>query len=197
VSRSDGNELLISARSVMMGYLNDAKSTQASLLDHKWLRTGDLATIHGDSLISIKGRLKDILITSTGAKMSPSQKEAEILAELPCLSNVVVVGDNQPHLVAFLALSVHDDGDQLSQSAMNWCKHVAESNVTSVSEILGKKDERIFFAIQVKSFVFSLTFLLFSELGWNRQFERFLAIMPANQALDHFTQGNSPKPDDH
>ena len=67
-----------------------------------WLHTGDRAEIAG-GLICIKGRIKDIIVTSTGEKIPPADLEAVIAAD-PIFEPVLVLGEQRPYLVAILVL---------------------------------------------------------------------------------------------
>ena len=58
-----------------------------------WLHTGDQARIE-DGRIFITGRIKDILVTSTGEKIAPVDLETTILAD-PLFEQAMVVGDNR------------------------------------------------------------------------------------------------------
>ncbi|MFM2481990.1 AMP-binding protein [Celerinatantimonas sp. YJH-8] len=66
-----------------------------------WLATGDLAQIDAQGFITILGRRKNILITSFGRNISPEwiESEAQIYPEL---SRMIVVGEGQPHLSAWV-----------------------------------------------------------------------------------------------
>ena len=88
---SDG-ELLISG-SLMLGYLGDESSSPV-----EW-PTGDLAHIDDDGYVFIKGRKKNILITSFGRNVSPEWVEATLRCNR-ILLEAVVFGDGQAHLSA-------------------------------------------------------------------------------------------------
>jgi len=103
----------------------------------------------------ILGRSKDILIISSGSKVSPLSVEADIATALPCLSEVVVVGEGRANLVAFLSLDIdRDNGEEddilLSKRAIHWCRQVAGSEASTVSDIVDKHDEAVFYSIQVR-----------------------------------------------
>jgi long-chain acyl-CoA synthetase len=98
---ADG-ELLVRGPSVFDGYHNDPDST-AEVFDDGWLLTGDLAEVDPDGFVHITGRKKDLIITSSGKNISPSNIEAA-LRESRWISQAVVAGDNKPYLVALLTL---------------------------------------------------------------------------------------------
>ena len=108
---ADG-ELLARGPSVFQGYFKDADATRAAL-DDGWLSTGDLAAIDDDGFVSITGRKKELIITSSGKNIGPATIEAA-LKESRWISEAVVFGDNRPYLVALLALDP-DEAPKLAE----------------------------------------------------------------------------------
>ena len=102
-------EVASNGRNVFMGYLGDATKTRETFDRGFWLLSGDMATIE-DGFVTIKGRIKDVIITSGGKNIAPYPIEEKIKAELgDFVSNCVVVGDKQKHLACLLTVrAVHD-----------------------------------------------------------------------------------------
>jgi long-chain acyl-CoA synthetase len=96
---------------VFRGYRDDPEATAAAFAD-RWLRTGDLGSQDADGFVSITGRKKDLIITSSGKNITPSNLETA-LRESRWISEAVVFGDNRPYLVALLTL----DRDELATLA--------------------------------------------------------------------------------
>jgi len=100
--RIGGNdELLVRGPNVMAGYLNRPEDTQRAIEDG-WLHTGDQAAIR-NGRIAIKGRIKDILVTSSGEKIAPADLELAITSD-PLFAQVCIVGEKRPFLAALLVL---------------------------------------------------------------------------------------------
>jgi fatty-acyl-CoA synthase len=76
--------------SVMLGYWNDAKATQASIDAAGWMHSGDLATMDAEGYINIVGRLKDMIIRG-GENISPREIE-ELLHTHPKVCEAQVIG---------------------------------------------------------------------------------------------------------
>ena len=51
--------------------------------------------------------LVELIVLSDGTKVAPVPIEQMIKAELPVISNAVVIGDQRPYLVCLLTLKVH------------------------------------------------------------------------------------------
>jgi len=96
-------ELLVRSPGVMLGYWQQAQDTQEVIDKDGWLHTGDLAEIL-DEHIYIRGRSKEILVTSTGEKIAPADMESAILLD-PMFTQAMVVGEAKPYLAALLTLN--------------------------------------------------------------------------------------------
>ena len=100
----DKNELLVKGPNVMLGYWNDPQKTREAVDGEGWLHTGDVARIDDDGHVYIVGRLKEILVMSTGEKVPPNDLELAI-AEDPLFDQAMVVGEGKPHLAALIVLN--------------------------------------------------------------------------------------------
>lgn len=94
-------ELLLRGPSVMLGYWRDPEATRTCLDEAGWLRTGDKVSRLDTDRIYLTGRIKELLITATGEKVSPSQIESR-LRELSQIDQVMVVGEARPFLTALI-----------------------------------------------------------------------------------------------
>jgi long-chain acyl-CoA synthetase len=95
-------ELVVSGPSVMTGYWSQPEATRNAIDADGWLHTGDIAEIR-DGRVFIRGRLKEILVTSTGENVAPSDLEVALIVD-PLVAQVMVVGDNRPFLSALIVL---------------------------------------------------------------------------------------------
>ncbi len=103
VRLSEQSELLVRSPSVMNGYLRNQRATAEALSPDGWLRTGDIAEISNGSIF-ITGRLKEIIVLSTGEHVPPAAVEAAIQNDA-IFEQVCVVGDQRPCVVAVLVLN--------------------------------------------------------------------------------------------
>lgn len=104
VKLGEHNALLVRGPNVMLGYWNNPEATRAIISDDGWLNTGDIASIDEQGRITITGRLKDIIVTSTGEKVPPADMEAAILRD-PSFEQVMVIGEGRSYLSALVVLS--------------------------------------------------------------------------------------------
>ena len=98
----DDGELLARGPIVFAGYFKDEQATRETL-PKGWLATGDLGTIDADGFVTITGRKKDLIITSSGKNITPANIE-NALKQVRWISEAVAFGDNRPYLVALLTL---------------------------------------------------------------------------------------------
>lgn len=97
------DELLVRSPGMMLGYWRQSEATQQAIDHEGWLHTGDIAVIEDDYLF-IRGRLKEIIVTSTGEKASPVDLEMAITLD-PLFEQAMVVGEGKPYLGALLVLN--------------------------------------------------------------------------------------------
>ena len=108
----DGNgvgNMTLKGRNIFMGYLNKEDAIGTDLDPNGWITSGDSACYGNQGNLYIKGRLKEILITSGGKNIAPLVIENEIKEHLPFISNVVVIGDKKKFLSVLLTFKVEID----------------------------------------------------------------------------------------
>ena len=103
---ADDGELHARGPIVFAGYFKDEQATRETL-PGGWLATGDLGEIDSDGFVTITGRKKDLIITSSGKNITPANIE-NALKESRWISEAVVYGDGRPYLVALLTLDAEE-----------------------------------------------------------------------------------------
>ena len=97
VRLGEGDEIQIKGPSITRGYWNRPDATADAFTEDGWFRTGDVGGFNELGLLSIKGRIKEIIVTSTGEKVPPADLEAAIETD-PLFSQCYVIGENRPYL---------------------------------------------------------------------------------------------------
>ncbi len=82
--------LFVKGDNVMMGYYKNPESTEEALCPDGWLRTGDVCTMDNDGYLYIRGRDKNMILSSSGQNIYPEEIEAK-LNNLPLVAESVVV----------------------------------------------------------------------------------------------------------
>ncbi|MEU3948863.1 AMP-dependent synthetase/ligase [Streptomyces sp. NPDC029526] len=99
---AEDGEILVRGPSVFQGYVNDEAATRATLRGG-WLATGDLGRLDTEGYLTITGRKKDIIVTSSGKSVAPAALEQRLRMH-PLVHQAVVVGDNRPCVGALITL---------------------------------------------------------------------------------------------
>lgn len=97
------DELLVRSPGVMMGYWQRPGETRQAVDGEGWLHTGDQAEIVNNHIF-IRGRLKDILVTSTGEKVAPAEMEMCITRDT-LFDQALVIGEGRPYIAAIIVLN--------------------------------------------------------------------------------------------
>ena len=146
---AEDGEILVQGPQVSDSFFGEST---ANILDNGWLHTGDLGMVDREGRLVIKGRKKEILITSYGKNILPVKIE-ELLRRIPGMSEAMVIGDQRPSLSALLWLkdgivtpealkeidrSVHRLNDRLShpEQLKRWAI-IADSPAIESGELTG------------------------------------------------------------
>jgi long-chain acyl-CoA synthetase len=103
VAIAEDGEILLRGPHVFAGYYKDVAATSEARDPEGWLHTGDLGELSDDGYLTITGRKKDLIITSSGKNITPVNIESA-LRESRYITEAVVYGDNRSYLVAMLTL---------------------------------------------------------------------------------------------
>lgn len=88
------------------GYYKQEAATRSLIDEDGWIHTGDIGTVDEDGFYSVVDRKKEIIITSAGKNIAPSNIE-NYLKESPIVGHAMALGDDRSYVVAILTL----DGD--------------------------------------------------------------------------------------
>jgi long-chain acyl-CoA synthetase len=94
LTRHDGN---------FAGYWGMPEATAAALDEEGWLHTGDVGEWVDGTHIRIVDRIKDIIITSGGKNISPSEIENSLKTS-PFVKEAIIIGDGRKYLTALIGI---------------------------------------------------------------------------------------------
>ncbi len=83
-------ELVCRGANLMLGYYKNEEATRQVIDTEGWLHTGDMATIDEDGNVFIKGRCKNLLLTSSGQNIYPEEIESK-LNKMPYVSESLII----------------------------------------------------------------------------------------------------------
>lgn len=99
-------EIVTRGLNVMFGYFKNEDATKAVIDENGWFHTGDLATISSDGHIFIRGRIKNMLLSSNGQNIYPEEIENKL--NNMAMVNESLIIQNGEHLIGL----VHPDMDE-------------------------------------------------------------------------------------
>ena len=112
VRLGDDREILVRGPVSTPGYFKAEDATRQLVDEDGWLHTGDIGQCDEDGFFYVVDRKKEMIITSAGKNIAPSNIE-NYLKESPLVGHALVFGEGRPYCVAVLTL----DGEVAPQVA--------------------------------------------------------------------------------
>ncbi len=114
----DQNEILVRGPNIFPGYWNLPDET-AKVMSNGWFHTGDQGEKTADGNWRILGRLKNLLILSSGHNVAPEPLEEKLRCAIPTAKQVVVFGHGRSFLSALVTGDVAADAAQAAIEKIN------------------------------------------------------------------------------
>ncbi len=92
-ARTVSGEIQVKCKSLMLGYYKMPEETKAMFTEDGWLRTGDIGILNENNELFVTGRLKNLIILSSGENVSPEAIEKKF-NDYDIVSEVLVYGEN-------------------------------------------------------------------------------------------------------
>jgi long-chain acyl-CoA synthetase len=115
---------------VMQGYYKEPELTAEVLTEDKWFRTGDLGTFDGNNNLFIKGRIKNMIVGSSGENIYPEEIEFVINNARHVVESLVI--EKKGKLVAM----VHINMEEMEQAYQHLKEEVSNFMEEKTDEIL-------------------------------------------------------------
>ncbi len=148
-------EILTRHRGTFVGYFRDAEATAKTITPEGWLHTGDVGEMVGGTHVKITDRAKDILITSGGKNIAPSEIENALKAS-PFIKEAIVIGDRRPYLVALIGIELETVANWAQRRGIVFTTYRDLSEkpevITLVQDIVNDVNSRFATVEQIKKF---------------------------------------------
>jgi long-chain acyl-CoA synthetase len=97
----ENDEILVRGPNLFRGYWNRPQATADAMRDG-WFHTGDQGEVNERGRWRISGRIKNLIVLSSGHNVAPEPIEDEMLRLLPDAQQVVLVGHGRPFVAAIV-----------------------------------------------------------------------------------------------
>jgi long-chain acyl-CoA synthetase len=97
----EGDEILVRGPNIFPGYWSREQETARAIRDG-WFHTGDQGDVDADGNWAIIGRIKNLIILSSGHNIAPEPIEDMARAEIPAAAQVMLVGNGRSYLSAIV-----------------------------------------------------------------------------------------------
>jgi long-chain acyl-CoA synthetase len=122
---------------VFKGYWNLPDKTAATFTEDGWLKTGDVGVWIDGTHVKIVDRIKDIIITSGGKNISPSEIENKLKTS-PYVKEAMVIGDRRNYLTALIGIEFDTVGDWATRRGIPYTTFRDLSEKPEVIELIQK-----------------------------------------------------------
>lgn len=127
---SGEGEIWAKGPNVMKGYFREPELSSEVLTEDGWFRTGDLGVFDEDNFLFIKGRLKNVIIGSSGENIYPEEIESVINNFKHVAESLVV------HQKGKLVALVHLNMEELEAKYKGMKEDVSNAIKGKIEEIL-------------------------------------------------------------
>lgn len=125
-------EILARGYNVMLGYYKNEEATAKTLDKDGWYHTGDLGTMDSEGNVFIKGRSKNMLLSSNGQNIYPEEIEDKLNSMAMVVESIIVQRDSKLYALVF------PDYEEAKKLGMNKeeLKDIMEQNRIELNNIM-------------------------------------------------------------
>ena len=109
-------EIQARGRNLTTGYYKNPEATEAAFTEDGWFRTGDLGIIDEKGNIFIRGRIKSMILNSSGQNIYPEEVEA-VLSNCQYVEECLVV-DREGKITALVYSELPEDMDEATRATI-------------------------------------------------------------------------------
>ena len=88
--KTHAGEIVCRGMNMMLGYYKNPEATAQIIDANGWLHTGDLGTLDEEGYVTVRGRSKNLLLTSSGQNIYPEEIESK-LNNMPYVAESLIV----------------------------------------------------------------------------------------------------------
>jgi long-chain acyl-CoA synthetase len=148
-------EILTRHPGVFVGYWRNPDATSVTLEPDGWLHTGDVGEWVDRTHVRITDRMKDIIITSGGKNIAPSEIENALKAS-PYIKEAVVIGDGRKYLTALIGIELDTVADWAQRRSLPFTTYrdlsEKQETLALVQQVVDRVNQRFARVEQIKRF---------------------------------------------
>ncbi|MET0193157.1 MAG: AMP-binding protein [Hyphomicrobiaceae bacterium] len=134
-------ELMVRGPGLFRGYWRNDEGTLATMQD-EWLTTGDIAEDNGKGEFRIVDRKKDIMITSGGKNIAPSEIENQLKSS-PYISEAALVGDGRKFVTALIEIDFGTVSEWARQNKIIYSSFQSLVSHEEIVKLIGREIEEV------------------------------------------------------
>ncbi len=141
IKLGEDGEILVRGDSIFSGYYRNEEATRETI-KNGWLHTGDIGQIDEDGQLMIVDRKKDIIITSGGKNISPSEIENKMKCS-PYIKEAIVIGDGRKYLTALLQIDYENVGNWAQNAKVAYTTYRSLATHSAVHTLIRDEINRV------------------------------------------------------
>jgi long-chain acyl-CoA synthetase len=127
-------EILLRCNHIFVGYWKDPVATAKTIVDG-WLHTGDVGKLDEEGRLKITDRKKEIIITSGGKNIAPSEIENRLKCS-PYINEAIVIGDARKFLSALIQIEYDNVGKWAQERGIAYTTFKSLSQNPKIYELI-------------------------------------------------------------
>jgi long-chain acyl-CoA synthetase len=138
---SPEQEIVIRGPHVFQGYLNKPERTADAIRDG-WLHTGDIGAFTPEGRLRITDRRSDIIITSGGKNITPSEIENRLKFS-PYVTDAIVIGDRRNYLTALVMIDQENVTKYAQTQRIPFTDYASLTRAPAIKELVWAEVEKV------------------------------------------------------
>ncbi|QWR77806.1 AMP-dependent synthetase/ligase [Candidatus Magnetomonas plexicatena] len=139
---AEDGEILAKGPNIFTQYYKDPLATKEAFTEDGWFKTGDLGEFNERGFLKIKGRKKEIIVTSGGKNISPQIIEARFKDDA-LIEHLVLYGNERKYLTALITLKEDAVKSHAAKLGINFSNYDELINHTSIRESVQESVDRV------------------------------------------------------
>lgn len=141
VRLSAEQEIVIRGPHVFQGYLNKPERTAEAIRDG-WLHTGDVGAFTPEGRLKIVDRKSDIIITSGGKNITPSEIENRLKFS-PYVTDAIVIGDRRNYLTALVMIDQENVTKYAQTNRIPFTDYASLTRAPAIKDLVWAEVEKV------------------------------------------------------